>query len=156
MDFIVWILSLIGLVIVSFFGWIAFKTYQHIKPKVFDDALDLVKFIRTVYECKLENNVPLYGFVDSVYQDDSLVEAWMSDKPHLNVRVLLITNGEKLEIDAVCNNLNANINKGDFVGVLPLYNQRHNIWDCILIAKLEPIYLGRNKGFKIQENYLRD
>ena len=156
MDFVIGVLSLIGLIVVSCLSWIAFQTYRHVKPKVFDDALELVKFIRTVYECKLENNVPLYGFVVSVYQDDSLVEAWVSDKPHLSVRVPLITNGEKLEIDAVCNNLNADINKGDFVAVLPLYNQRHNLWAYILIAKLEPTYLGRNKGFKIKENYLRD
>lgn len=157
---IVGLLALIGLAVVICICCVLFKSHRKIKlyekPRVFDDALELVEFIRTVYECKLENKVILYGFVDTVFQDDTLYKSGLAEKQHLDVDVFIITNGEKLEVSAICNNLNANLNKGDFVGVLPLYNQRHNLWTYVLVAKLDPVYLGKNRGFKVGENYIEN
>ena len=47
----------------------------------------------------------------------------------------------------------AKLKKGDFVTVLPIFDERHNVWSYTLITKLKPLFLGGDNGFLIEEKY---
>lgn len=158
MNYLLYILSALGIIflIVLFWFWnIVRKVKNELKnkPRDFKDPIELIKFIRNIFECKFQHNVVMYGFVKSVNRDDILVSHGLADEPCLDLTIGVITQKGYSEVDATCGNINANLNKGDFVAVLPIYNERHNLWYYITIAKLKAVYLGE-KGFLVDEQYI--
>lgn len=161
MDIIIGVLAIIGLLVVLAFIYMITLRYKKIKKdtsgvyREFSDPVELMGFIRTVFECVPENQVPMYGFVESVELDDFLQKEGLSDQKVLDVDVMLITSNGHTKVNTSCGDLSADLKRGDFVGVLPIYNDRHKVWHYITIAKLEPIYLGKGKGFLIKEKYTK-
>lgn len=144
-------ISLIYFILKRFFE---IKKIRNGEPKVFDDVTDLMQFIRINFECKKVHGIALFGFVVDCFYDDSLVKHGIEKEPHLSVDVSLIAPQGHTTIQSVCISLNANLKKGDFVAVLPLHNTRHDIWTFTLVSKLQPIFLGGEKGFLIKEQYI--
>ena len=151
---------IIGVLAVLLFTALMIKNYKKIKRDVngefreFNDAPELMSFIRNVFKCDREHKVAMYGFVDSVSRDNILQENGLSDEPSLNIDVVLITRNGHEKVDTTCGNITANINRGDFVAVLPLYNKRHDLWYYVTIAKLNTVYLGKERGFSVKEQYI--
>ena len=160
MNGIIVFFAFIGFLAVIILALLLIGNYKRIKQdtkgdyREFTDILELLKFIRTVFECKIEHKVIMYGFVDSVFQDDTLFKTGILDEKVIDVDVFLVTPKDNLKVNTLCGDFNANLTKGDFVAVLPLYNERHKSWSYILIAKLEKVYLGKNRGFLVKEKYI--
>lgn len=155
---IIYTLAVLGIVFILFIVYLFFigkRSLEKIRkePREFKDHVELMRFIRDVFECKLREGVPLYGFVESAdYNDGSIT---MSE-PSIDLQVFLLISDKKNpheKVYAPCGDINANFKKGDFVAVMPFYNKRHNLWYYVTIAKLEPYYLGE-KGFLIYEQYV--
>lgn len=136
------------------------KNYKKIKRDTngevrdFNDIPELMSFIRNVFKCEREHKVVMYGFVDSVSQDNILQANGLSDEPSLNVNVVLITRKGHEKVDTTCGVMQASLKRGDFVAVLPLHNERHNLWYYVTIAKLNTVYLGEGRGFSVKEQYI--
>lgn len=160
MKIIISIFAVIGILVVLFLIGVAFKTYKKIRKDInaeyreFSNAVELMQFIRTVYECKIEHKVPMYGFVGAVSKETLMMENGLSDTPTLEVEAHLVTRQGHQKVSAPCGNLDATLKKGDFVAVLPIFNERHGLWYYVTIAKLETIYLGKNRGFLVKEQYI--
>lgn len=157
MMYIIYILAFLGVGFLIFLVWFfkivtAAKKEIRLKPRTFKDAVELMGFIRSVFECKIKHRVVMYGFVESSNYDDSLVKSGVSTDPVLSVDVHLVTaKGHEL-VNTTCGNINANLKKGDFIAVLPFYNDKQNFWYYVTIAKLHTIYLGK-QGFSVAEEY---
>ncbi|WP_347016261.1 hypothetical protein H2788_12085 [Acinetobacter seifertii] len=155
MEYIIYVLAVLGVVFLFIFIWILkiiFQTKKSIKmkPRTFTNAVDLINFIRTVFECKLKHRSILFGFVESSYRNKGFTGL---SEPYLEVDVsVVIDNGHK-KIEATCPLENANLTQGDFVAIMPIYNQRHDIWSYIVVAKLKAIYLGE-KGFQVVDQFV--
>ncbi|GEM_PF-1934544 len=155
MEYIIYVLAVLGVLFLFIFIWIfkiiiQTKRNIKIKPRSFTNAEDLINFIRAVFECKLKHKSILFGFVESTYRNNGFTG--LSD-PHLEVDVsIVIDNGYK-KIEATCPVVNANLAQGDFVAIMPIYNQRHDIWSYVVTAKLKAIYLG-DKGFQVVDRFV--
>lgn len=160
MKIIISIFAVIGILAVLMFIALMIKNYKKIKEttngeyKEFGNIIELIEFIRTIYECKIEHKVVMYGFVDSVFSDDVLLKNGLHDEQTLNVDVFLITRKGNEKVNSSCGNLQADLKKGDFVAVLPIYNERHKFWYYTTIAKLNTVYLGVGRGFSVKEQYV--
>ena len=160
MKIIIGIFAVIGIVAVLMFIALIVKNYKRIKEttngeyKEFTDMIKLIEFIRTVYECKIEHKVVMYGFVDSVFKDDVLMQSGLADDQALDVDVFLITQEGNKKVNSSCGYLEANLRKGDFVAVLPIYNERHKFWYYLTIAKLNHVHMGKARGFSVKEQYV--
>ncbi|ENU83083.1 hypothetical protein F974_01915 [Acinetobacter sp. CIP 102159] len=156
MVMIVYILAFLGILFILFLFWlgaIAKKAKNELRaePREFKDAVELMGFIRNVFDCQLKDQVVLYGFVESIdYCDGS---ATMSE-PVFILYVVLITRKGHEKVLAPCGNVCATLKKGDFVAVMPFYSERHKFWYYATIAKLKPYYLGEGKGFFVDEQYV--
>ena len=67
MSYFLYIFAFLGavfLVVVAWFFLTAVKVKKEMRfePRVFKDAVDLMKFIRNTFECKIKNKVVIYGF----------------------------------------------------------------------------------------------
>lgn len=124
------------------------------KPLNFKNTVDLMRFVRLYFDCKKQSYVALYGFVEDSIYDDASARMGFDKEPHLSVDVYLISSTGYEKLTAICANPDANLKKGDFVAVLPIYHEKHNIWTYTLATKLKPIFLGGNNGFLIDEQYL--
>lgn len=157
MIYIVYILAVLGVIFLIALFWLG-KTASKVKnemlnePRSFVDAVELMGFIRNIFECKVKHKVVMYGFVESSIYDHTLQSMGVSGEPHLDVDVILITNKGHERVETTCGNTQANLKKGDFVAVLPFYNKRHNLWHYATIAKLRTVYLGKD-GFLVEEQY---
>lgn len=160
MKVIIGFFVIIGVLAVLFFILLMVKNYKKIKKDVngefreFKDAPELMAFIRNVFKCEREHKVAMYGFVDSVFQDDILQTNGLSEEPNLSVNVVLVTRKGHEKVDTTCGDIGANLKRGDFVAVLPFYNERHNLWYYVTIAKLSTVYLGKDRGFSVKEQYI--
>lgn len=160
MNIIISVLAVIGLLVIILAAILYIRAYRAVqidinsKNRSFTDIIELMSFIRRVSDCKIKHHSIVYGFVESVYKNNLLMKEGLSDADHLDIRVFLVTNNGHQEIDTVCGNNDASLKKGDFVAVLPLYNDRHNLWTYITVAKLHRTYLGKGKGFLVNENYI--
>lgn len=158
MIYVLYALSTLGVIFLIGLIWaaITYKKIQDLRknPREFEDFAELMGFIRKVFECKIQNQVVMFGFVDSVFIDDVLQKTGLSDDPCLDVDVVLITRDGHEKVNTTCGNLYADLKKGDFVAVMPIHNSRHNLWYYTTIAKLKPTYLGVGKGFLIDEKYV--
>lgn len=158
MIYIIYILAALGVIFLIFIFWLG-KTATKVKkelrnePREFQGTTELINFVRSIYECKIKHRVVMYGFVDSVTYDDSLQRSGLSDGPCLSVDVVLITNKGMEKVNTTCGHINTSLQRGDFVGVLPFHNERHNLWYYVTVGKLKPLYLGAN-GFYVQEDYV--
>ncbi len=157
MSYFLYIFAFLGavfLVVVAWFFLTAVKVKKEMRfePRVFKDAVDLMKFIRNTFECKIKNKVVIYGFVESSFYDDT-VARFTGDAPVLGVDVHLITAKGHEKVSTSCGDINARLKKGDFVAVMPFYNERHNLWYYVTIAKLNTVYLGK-QGFSVDEEYV--
>lgn len=156
MNFILYVLAALGIAFILVLFWtgkIAMKVKKEFisEPRNFNSAVELMSFIRGIYECKLEHKVMLYGFVETVNYNDGLLN--LSD-PVLDLRVAIITKNGHEKINSTCGNIKANLKKGDFVAILPIHNQRHDLWVYLTAAKLEYYYLGDGRGFAVNEQYI--
>ncbi|MDU5771903.1 hypothetical protein [Acinetobacter sp.] len=155
MEYIIYVLALLGVIFLFALLWILKITIQakrdiRSKPRTFRNANELINFIRTVFKCELKHNSILFGFVESTYRNNGL--EGLSD-PHLEVDVsVLLENGNR-KIEATCPLENADLVRGDFVAILPIYNQRHDIWSYVVVSKLKAIYLGK-KGFQVVDRFV--
>lgn len=149
------ILGVIFLIVIAWFSMAAIKVKKEMRfePRAFEDAVDLMRFIRNTFECKIKNKVVMYGFVESSLYDDTVSQLGVSDTPVLDVNVHLITAKGHEKVSTTCGNVNASLKKGDFVAVLPFYNERQNLWYYVTIAKLNAVYLGK-QGFSVDEEYV--
>ena len=160
MKIIISIFTIIGLLVVLLFIGLVVKNYKKIKRdtngelREFKDAPELMAFIRNVFECERKHNAVMYGFVESVSQDNILQENGLSDEQSLNVDAVLITRKGHEKVNTTCGNMQADLKRGDFVAVVPIYNERHNLWYYITIAKLSTVYLGKERGFSVKEQYV--
>lgn len=157
MSYFLYIFAFLGavfLVVVAWFFLTAVKVKKEMRfePRVFEDAVDLMKFIRNTFECKIKNKVVIYGFVESSFYDDTVARL-TGDAPVLGVDVHLITAKGHEKVSTSCGDINARLKKGDFVAVMPFYNERHNLWYYVTIAKLNTVYLGK-QGFSVDEEYV--
>lgn len=125
------------------------------KPLKFKNAVDLIKFIRLYFNCDKQSYVAVYGFVEDVVYDDASVKMGLDDEPHLSVDVHLISTKGIEKITAICMDASATLKKGDFVAVLPIYYENHNLWTFTLVSKLSPLFLGGDKGFLIENVYAK-
>lgn len=136
-----------------------FRTHSKIKkivnsgPRNFNDVVELMKFIRMVYECEIEDEAVIFGFVKDTYFNNN-DSSGVVDGPFLEVSVALITRKGHQVVNTICTSPLAELKKGDFVAVIPHYNARHNIWHYTTIAKLRTHYLGKGKGFQIESNFM--
>lgn len=127
---------------------------------VFSKRQELTNFIRKTWDLEKGNLKPALGYVSSVLTpDESYKEALQlgiinqGDKHVLHVDVLLITeHGEEL-VFAPCDCLVANLNVGDFVMLATFGNGLRQDWHYTLIAKLEPAYNKKGKGWIISQDY---
>ncbi|MFK7163109.1 hypothetical protein [Acinetobacter baumannii] len=148
---IVIVILLIILLAIAFKIFLKVRNIANSGPKEFTDAVELMKFIRYVYECKIESQVVMYGFVKDAYVSN---EATISESgPYLEVIVALITRSGHMEVQTICSSVDANLKKGDFVAVMPFHNKRHDLWFYTTVAKLKPYYLGKDKGFQIEKSF---
>ncbi|WP_436904819.1 hypothetical protein [Acinetobacter johnsonii] len=160
MKIIIGILAVIGTLVVLFFIALMIKNYKKIKRdtsgefREFKDAPELMSFIRNVFECKKKHNVVMYGFVESISQDDILQANGLSDEPCLNIDAVLVTRDGHEKVNTTCGYMQADLKRGDFIAVIPLYNERHGFWYYVTIAKLSTVYLGRERGFSVKEQYV--
>lgn len=160
MKIIIGLLAVIGLLVVLAFLYIVFIRYKKIKRdtsgvyREFSDPVELMDFIRTVFECIPENKTPMYGFIECIKKDDFLLREGLGNQEVLDIDVVLVMRNGHTKVNTSCGNLLANLKKGDFVAVLPFYNERYKSWYYVTIAKLEPIYLGKGKGFLVKEQYI--
>lgn len=123
------------------------------RPLKFKNAVELMRFIREYFECEKQSYVALYGFVEHSIYDDAVVRMGISDDAHLSVDVFLIAPKGHEKVTAICADTDANLKKGDFVAVLPIFDETHNIWSYTLVTKLKPLFLGGDNGFLIEEKY---
>lgn len=145
---------LLGIFIILILIYLKNNTTEN--NKEFTDFDELVRFIQRKFECKLQDQVPLYGFAESSYISTEEMSLGLSDKPVLHITVLLLLENKNIElITAICPQLDAEINKSDFLAILPFYSKQLDTWQYMLIATLLPIYQENGKGFKIKENFAR-
>lgn len=160
MKTIIILFALIGAMAVLIAIGLGVKNYQRSRKasnseyREFKDALELIQFIRSVFKCKTEHKTPMYGFVDSVFNNETLFRTGISDEQVVDVDVFLVSKKGNVKVNTTCGTLDASLKRGDFVAVLPLYNERHNFWSYVTIAKLEPVYLGKERGFLVKEQYI--
>ena len=157
MSYFLYIFAFLGVVFLIVVAWffltaVKVKKEMRFEPRVFKDAVDLMKFIRNTFECKIKNKVVIYGFVESSFYDDTVARL-TGDAPVLGVDVHLITAKGYEKVSTSCGDINARLKKGDFVAVMPFYNERHNLWYYVTIAKLNTVYLGK-QGFSVDEEYV--
>lgn len=155
--FVLLIILAIALIPLYFWARTIFqlRSAKNGKPLKFKHAVDLIKFIRLYFDCNKKSYVALYGFVeDSIYEDAS-VRMGLDDEPHLSVDVHLISPQGTEKITAVCMDADAALKKGDFVAVLPIYYEKHNLWTYTLVSKLQPLFLGGENGFLIENQYVK-
>lgn len=157
MSYLLYIFAFLGVVFLVIVAWffltaVKVKKEMRFEPRVFEDAVDLMKFIRNTFECKIKNKVVIYGFVESSFYDDTVARL-TGDAQVLDVDVHLITAKGHEKVNTSCGDVNASLKKGDFVAVLPFYNERHNLWYYVTIAKLNTVYLGK-QGFSVDEEYV--
>ncbi len=157
MSYFLYIFAFLGVVFLVVVAWffltaVKVKKEMRFEPRVFKDAVDLMKFIRNTFECKIKNKVVIYGFVESSFYDDTVARL-TGDAPVLGVDVHLITAKGHEKVSTSCGDINARLKKGDFVAVMPFYNERHNLWYYVTIAKLNTVYLGK-QGFSVDEEYV--
>lgn len=155
MEYIIYVLAVLGAIFLFVVIWIfriiiQTKRNNKIKPRTFKNANDLINFIRAVFECKLKHKSILFGFVESSYKNNGFTG--LSD-PHLEVDVSIVMDKGHRKIEATCPLESANLVQGDFVAIIPFYNQRHDIWSYVVAAKLKAIYLGKN-GFQIVDQFV--
>ena len=157
MSYFLYIFAFLGVVFLIVVAWffltaVKVKKEMRFESRVFEDAVDLMKFIRNTFECKIKNKVVIYGFVESSFYDDT-VARFTGDALVLGVDVHLITAKGHEKVSTSCGDINARLKKGDFVAVMPFYNERHNLWYYVTIAKLNTVYLGK-QGFSVDEEYV--
>ncbi|MBK5647116.1 hypothetical protein [Acinetobacter johnsonii] len=157
MSYLLYIFAFLGVVFLVIVAWffltaVKVKKEMRFEPRVFEDAVDLMKFIRNTFECKIKNKVVIYGFVESSFYDDTVARL-TGDAPVLDVDVHLVTAKGHEKVNTSCGDINASLKKGDFVAVMPFYNERHNLWYYVTIAKLNTVYLGK-QGFSVDEEYV--
>ena len=157
MSYFLYIFAFLGVVFLVVVAWffltaVKVKKEMRFESRVFEDAVDLMKFIRNTFECKIKNKVVIYGFVESSFYDDTVARL-TGDAPVLGVDVHLITAKGHEKVSTSCGDINARLKKGDFVAVMPFYNERHNLWYYVTIAKLNTVYLGK-QGFSVDEEYV--
>ncbi|ENX56185.1 MULTISPECIES: hypothetical protein [Acinetobacter] len=151
---IIFILVVITVSVIIIRKFLLLKAAKNGKPLNFKNAVELMQFIRLYFDCKKQSYVALYGFVEFVVLDDATARMGLEEEPHLSVDVHLISDKGHEKITAICLNTDANLKRGDFVAVLPVYNERHNIWAFTLVSKLKPLFLGGDNGFLIEEKYI--
>lgn len=157
MIYLVYFLAILGVIFILFWlGKITAKAKKELinEPRTFNNAVELMGFIRNVFKCEIEHKTVIYGFVESAYKSDFLLREGLADDEYLEVTVIIITQKGHEKIEAICGNKDAYLSKGDFVAVLPIYYERQNAWTYSLIAKLNTIYLGGEQGFSAQEQYI--
>ena len=158
MNYLIYILAFLGVIFLIGIIWFiktVFQVKRELKntPRSFTDAVELIKFIRNVFECKVTHNVVIYGFVEETTYDDLLARLGMAEDTILHVDVAIITSKGHESVSTQCGNIHANLKRGDFVAVLPNYSKTHKLWYYTTIAKLDTVYLGTN-GFLVKEQYL--
>lgn len=158
MSYLLYFFAFLGVVLLIIAVWI-FSTVIKVKgemrsnPREFENTADLIGFIRNIFDCKIKNQVVMYGFVESSFYDDATARLGISDEPVLDVDVQLITKNGHEKVNTTCGKVHANLKEGDFVAVLPFYNERHNFWYYVTVAKLDTVYLGE-RGFLVDEEYI--
>ena len=123
---------------------------------IFDTSEDLTAFLRKKYSSQIKHNQPIHGFVlEDASIQRTLKESGMGDlgRSAVDVQVNLITQDGFQEVSAPCGNIKAEFNKGDFVIVLPIHNDRHEFWHYVTVAQLQPIYDGKKKRWIIVATY---
>lgn len=138
-----------------------FMAYRNNKNKVrvFNSTEDLTAFLRKKYTSEIKHHQPIHGLVlEDASIERTLHDSVMGDlgRSAIDVQVNLITKDGYQEVSAPCGNLKATFNKGDLVVALPIHNERHGFWHYVTVAKLQPIYDGKNRSWVITENYLKE
>ena len=149
------IITLIILVLII--AILMFQKAKSNKALIFDTSKDLVVFLRKKYSSQIKHNQPIHGFVlEDASIQRTLKESDIGDmgRSAVDVQVNLVTQDGFQEVSAPCGNIKAKFNKGDFVVVLPIHNDRHGFWHYVTVAKLQPIYDGKKKSWIILENYI--
>lgn len=149
----------VGVVIVV--GILGFFLYRNKKNKVqiFDNTEQLIEFIRKKYSSEIKHQQVIYGFVlEDASIQRTLQDSMMGElgRAAVDVQVNLVTKNGYVQVDAPCGNTKAQFKKGDLVVVLPIHNERHGFWHYVTVAKLQPIYDGKNKSWIVIENYLQN
>ncbi|TPS34085.1 hypothetical protein [Acinetobacter baumannii] len=145
------VILLVILLTIAFKLFLKARNIANSGPREFTDAVELMSFIRCVYECNIESQVVMYGFVKDAYVSE---EAIISEGgPYLEVIVALITRNGHMEVPTICGSAEETLKKGDFVAVMPFHNKRHDLWFYTTVAKLKPYYLGKGKGFQIEKSF---
>lgn len=142
---------------VLIFAILMFRKVKNNQVLIFDTSKDLTAFLRKKYYSQIKHNQPIHGFVlEDASIQRTLKESDIGDlgRSAVDVQVNLVTQDGFQEVSAPCGNINAEFNKGDFVVVLPIYNDRHGFWHYVTVAKLQPIYDGKKKSWIILENYI--
>ena len=140
---------------------IAISMFQKAKSNqalIFDTSEDLTAFLRKKYSSQIKHNQPIHGFVlEDASIQRTLKESGMGDlgRSAVHVQVNLVTQDGFQEVSAPCGNIKAEFNKGDFVVVLPIHNDRYGFWHYVTVTKLQPIYDGKKESWIVLENYLQ-
>ena len=146
------------IILVLIIAILMFQKAKSNQALIFDTSEDLTAFLRKKYSSQIKHNQPIHGFVlEDASIQRTLNESGMGDlgRSAVDVQVNLITQDGFQEVSAPCGNIKAEFNKGDFVIVLPIHNDRHEFWHYVTVAKLQPIYDGKKKSWIISENYLQ-
>ena len=146
------------IILVLIIAILMFQKAKSNQALIFDTSEDLTAFLRKKYSSQIKHNQPIHGFVlEDASIQRTLKESGMGDLglSAVDVQVNLITQDGFQEVSAPCGNIKAEFNKGDFVIVLPIHNDRHEFWHYVTVAKLQPIYDGKKKSWIILENYLQ-
>lgn len=145
------------IILVLIIAILMFQKAKSNQALIFDTSEDLTAFLRKKYSSQIKHNQPIHGFVlEDASIQKTLKESGMGDlgRSAVDVQVNLVTQDGFQEVSAPCGNIKAEFNKGDFVIVLPIHNERHGFWHYVTIAKLQPIYNGKKEGWVILENYI--
>lgn len=145
------------IILVLIIAILMFQKAKSSQALIFDTSKDLTAFLRKKYSSQIKHNQPIHGFVlEDASIQRTLKESGMGDlgRSAVDIQVNLVTQDGFQEVSAPCGNIKAEFNKGDFVVVLPIHNDRHGFWHYVTVAKLQPIYDGKKKSWIILENYI--
>lgn len=145
------------IILVLIIAILMFQKAKSNQASIFDTSEDLTAFLRKKYSSQIKHNQPIHGFVlEDASIQRTLKESGMGDlgRSAVDIQVNLVTQDGFQEVSAPCGNIKAEFNKGDFVVVLPIHNDRHGFWHYVTVAKLQPIYDGKKKSWIILENYI--
>lgn len=150
-------LYVIVAVIIFMVSVVMFHKFKSNQTLIFETSNELIAFVRKKYSSHIKHNQPIHGFVlenSSIQKTLEVSEMGDLGRSAVDVQVSLITKDSFQEVSAPCGNIKAEFKKGDFVLVLPTYNERYDFWHYVTVAKLQPIYDGKKRSWVIIENYI--